>query len=286
MVPEPYGHAEDASRPSSPPTYPAAMPDGAALDLPRGVRLALWGSAFLARETDLPSVLRAVQRDDETHTVSGVTSAGDLAELLPDLAASGATALRVVLPAPGDPFGLAGPADFTVEATDAGEAVLVEGGPVPLGLVPHVTEFGSVLEPGAIVDWRVSQVQPPRPLAESLGDADRSLREATRSATEALAGLDVSRWREDAAERISGVRDGRLPADAVPHRFDARAARVLTSAARVRAIAALALEDDGAAVTGWEAAERARSLREVDAVARRSLAIAANVEAPEARSFR
>lgn len=262
------------------------MLDGSVLDLPRAVRLALWGSAFLAGDTDLPSALRAVQRDDEPHSVSGAAGAAFLADLLPELATSGATGLRVVLPAPGDPFGLTGAPSFTAEATDVGEAVLVDRGPLHLGLVPHVTEFGSALEPGAMVDWHVSHVQAARPSAESLGDADRSLREAMRTATEALAGLDVSRWREDAADRIVGVRDGALRRDAVPRGLDARAARVVTSAARVRAIAALALEDDGASVSGWEATERSRTLREVDAVARRALATAVNSQAPETRTFR
>ena len=258
----------------------------ASLDLPRAVRLALWGSAFLARDVDLPSVLRAVQRDDEPHSVSGAAAATSLADLLPDLAASGASALRVVLPVPGDPFGLAGPPSFTAEATDAGEAVLVEAGRAPIGLVPHVTEFGSTVEPGALVDWHAWQAEPAPPPAESLTDADRSLREAMRTATEALAGLDVSRWREDPADRIAGVRDGGLPRDAVPRGLDQRAARVLTSAARVRAIAALALEDDGASVTGWEAVERARTLREVDAVARRSMVTAVNSRVPQSPTSR
>lgn len=257
------------------------------LDLPRAVRLALWGSAVLTGDIDPATALRAVQRDDEPHTVSGeAASASTVAELIAALASGGASRLRVALPAPGDPAGLRGPAAFTIAATDAGEAVVIEGDGPALGLVPVVTEFGSALEPGAMVDWVAFPAAPSPPPSDSLADADRSLREALRAATEVLTTLDVSRWREDAAERIAGVRDGGLPRDAVPPGTDPRAGRVLASAVRVRAIAALALEDDGASVTGWEASRRATVLREVDAVARRCLATAVNAQAPEARTSR
>lgn len=256
------------------------------LDLPRAVRLAAWASALLDGETDLDTALRAVQRDDEPHTLSGDAAPfPTLADLLRGLAASGATGIRVALPAPGDPGGLAGPPGFTAEATDAGEAVLVEAR-APLGLVPEVTEFGSVLEPGALTDWHVHLAVLPPPLPDGLGDADRSLREALRTATDMLSGLEVSRWREDAAERIASVRDGGLPQNALPPGTDPRAARVIGSAARVRAITALALEDDGGAVTGWEATRRAAALRDVDRVARRALAAAVNAQVSEPRTRR
>jgi hypothetical protein len=245
------------------------------LDLPRSVRLSLWGSAVLRGAVPAEAAARAVQRDDEPHTVSGDVVATTLPALLSELAASGTSGLRAVLPVPGDPVGLAGPAAFTSLATEVGEAVVSDGRGATLGLVPDVTVFGSVLEPGAMVDWRVQAIAPPPPPSDNLGDADRQLREALREVTEALAGLDVSRWREDAAERIVAVRDAGLAADALPPATDARLARVLASAARVRAIVELALEDDGAAVTGWEATQRGRALRQVDHVARRALVAAA-----------
>jgi hypothetical protein len=245
------------------------------LELPRAALLALWGTAVLRGDVPAVAAARAVHGDDEPHAVTGGTAATTLDELLEELTASGTTGLRAVLPAPGDPAGLAGPAEFTGEATDAGEAVLAEGGRSALGLVPKVAAFGSALEPGVLVTWHVQEVAPARPASEGVADADRALREALRTATDALAGLDVSRWRDDAADRIAAVRDGGLRHGVLPPGTDARVARVLTTAARVRAIAALALEDDGAALTGWQAAERFRALRDVDRVARSALAVAA-----------
>jgi hypothetical protein len=246
------------------------------LDLPRAARLALWGSAALRGEIPPGTAARAVTRDDEPHRVSGADAAcRDGTALLERLAAGGSRALRVALPVPGDLTGLAGPPAFNAEAIEAGEAVLAEDR--LLGLVPEVVEFGSALEPGAMVTWHVHEAAPSRVTdLGSLADADRALREALVRATEALAALDVARWREDDTERIAAVRDGALARDVLPPGADPRVARVLATAARVRAMVELALLDDGAAVTGWEASERSRALREVDSVARRALVAAVN----------
>lgn len=252
--------------------YPAGV-----LDLPRSARLALWGAALSAGTAgvDVAAVLRAVQRDDEPHTIDGSdVGPAALADWLRGLPRE--VTWRLVLPAAGDPHDLTGPAATSVAATDAGEAVAVTGPGGVQVLVPEVTEFGSELEPGALVQWRVLPGSPLRPLAASLADADRVLRQALRTATETLASLEVSRWREDAAERIAAVRDGGLPRGALPPGAPARLATVLATAVRVRAVVSLALEDDGAAVSGWEADRRARALRDVDAVARRSTADAVN----------
>jgi hypothetical protein len=267
------------------------------LDVPRSARLAAWGSAVLAGHVPVDDAVRAVVRDDEPHGVEdpdahavppAAAFAGSplaLRDLLHGLRDHGSPGLRAVLPAPGDVLGLPGPAAFNAMATDAGEAVLtaLDGpdGAVPgapsLGLVPVVEEFGSEWEPGALVTWRVQQVPPRRTDASgSLGEADRSLKEALREATQELASLDVARWREDAAEAIAAVRDGALAPDALPPSAGARSVRVLGTAARLRAIVDLAVADDGAAVSGYEATRRAQALRGLDGVARRAIAAAVN----------
>ncbi|MGQ7351179.1 hypothetical protein ACUN7V_10995 [Quadrisphaera oryzae] len=278
------------------------------LHLPRSARLAAWGSALLSGRTDPATAVRAVVGSDEPHGVTGGEplpgwqdtgpagspgAPGDpggapLAQLFAGLASAGARCLRVALPAPGDPAGLPGPAEFSAEAVEAGEAVLVDGelllldGVGRLGLVPHVSWFGSAWEPGAEVTWRVFPTWSPKaPDGTTLADADRSLRTGLTEATRVLAGLDVARWRDDAADRITAVRDGALATSELPPGCPDRAVRVVASAARVRAIVELASEDDGAAVSSSEALERARSLREVDGVARRALAVAVNAAAAE-----
>lgn len=259
------------------------------LDVPRSVRLAAWGTAALRGEVPSAAAVTAVSRDDEPHDVGGDAAGPGVVDLVGLLGwlATRTSSLRVVLPAPGDVMGLPGPPAFNADAIDAGEAVVTDGGSqtgLGLGLLPAVTEFGSAWEPGAMVTWHVHAVEPRRVTDwGSLTEAERALRQALLQATEALASLDVARWREDAADRIAGVRDGGLPRDAVPPGTDQRAVRVLATAARVRAIVALASEDDGAAISGWEAAKRAEALAGVDGIARRAMAAAVDSSLVPAR---
>ena len=109
----------------------------------------------------------------------------------------------------------------------------------------------------------------------SLAEAERDLRQGLLQATEALSKLDVARWRPDAAESIVALRDVQLPAWRLPEGLDGRTVRVLASAARLRAIVALATQDDGAAVNLWQADQRSTALRDVDRMARRAMSAAA-----------
>lgn len=248
------------------------------LDVPRSVRLAAWGAAALRGQVPVAAAVAAVTGDDEPHSVAGEHGRdhpGDLTTLLDGLPR--VATLRAVLPVPGDVLGLAGPAGLNLDALEAGEAVVVEpsGASRGLGLVPQVSEFGSPWEPGASVTWQVHPARARRVVGwGSLAEAESALREALATATAALARLDVARWREDAADQVAAVRDGALRSDAAPPTTDPRAVRVLASAARVRAIVALAGRDDGAAVSGWEMTRRAAALSEVDTVARRAMVAA------------
>ncbi|WP_432485045.1 hypothetical protein [Kineococcus esterisolvens] len=266
------------------------------LDLPRSARLAAWGTGVLTGAAGLDAAVAAVVRDDEPHAVrwaadapgprTGPPRSEDLAGLLAALAAAGCGPLLLALPVPGDPGALPGPAAVNVAALEAGECVLAEvpGGPARWALVPEVTDFGSVWEPGAMVTWSVLGAAPRRaPESSSVADSERELRLALATATRALASLDVARWREDAADRITAVRDGGLARDALPPGTAPRAARVLQTAARVLAIVELAAEDDGAAVTSFEATSRAQALREVAQVARRAVVAAVNAHAEPVR---
>jgi hypothetical protein len=283
------------------------------------VRLALWLRAAIEGRATVRDVLRAVRGDDEPHTIDATdwadwadwvqradddrtgsatdplgSGADDLGRALEWLLPR-AAGVQVVLPVPGDIVGLRGPGALSTAAMDVGECLFVDLSPdsrgtlpVPrsgtssvdaVGLVPEVTEFGSWLEPGAMVTWRSWPVAAtPAPVGDmgSLAEADRILREALREATEALADMDVSRWREDASDRITAIRDGGLDRRAAPASTPPRALRVLASASRVRAIVDLAMQDDGAAIVGWQANVRRETLRDVGEVARRAMVAATN----------
>ncbi|WP_163542232.1 hypothetical protein [Occultella kanbiaonis] len=254
------------------------------IDVPRSVLAALWVDALRdpGARTSVSDALAAIIGEDEPHTVDG---GGSLAELL--LRAGGGQVVAA-LPSPGQPFALGGPAGEL--AMEVGEALVVSGsqlGP-PSGAtgsfvaVPIVTEFGSALEPGAMVTWQVFAGTAGPPAVDSLGEARAGLAEALNVAIEALSRMDVARWREEAAEEISMLASSvvppaleiRLPPDQDPRRTD-----LLARAARLTAIVELARTDDGAAVNAWQADQRSAALRHVAAAARRALT-AASASAP------
>ncbi|WP_456817286.1 hypothetical protein [Cellulomonas sp. URHB0016] len=250
------------------------------LELPRSVLLALWLSE---PDADRPALLRAVQADDEPHTVRGDDdeTPGPLARLL-DRCGDRPRDVAAAVPAAGDPASV--PASVSGAALEAGECVLVRTPGACLAAVPTVERFGSAIEPGHLVSWRLHEVADWRTgvlgTTGSLADAERELRQGLIDATEALVRLDVARWRPEAAEQIAGVRDAQLSTRRLPDGLDGRRVRVLASAARLRDIVALAARDDGGAVNLWQADQRSTALREVDRVARRAMAAAATWIAP------
>lgn len=244
--------------------------------LPRSALLALWLRAVRLGDDDgLARLLRAVQRDDEPHVVSGAL--GDLR--LEDLAGVWAGDAREVValaPVPGDVTGV--PPEAAARATDAGECVVVTTSSGSWALVPEVTEFGSDLEPGHLVTWHVTSVGPwsTRVLGAlgTLAEAERDLRTALLLATRALDELDVARWRDDAAGAIADLRAGGAPAWQLPATVPPRAVQVLTQAVRLRAIVDLATADDGGSVNLWQADQRSTALREVDRASRHAVGAA------------
>ncbi|MHA7132741.1 hypothetical protein [Oerskovia turbata] len=262
------------------------MESHSALPLPRAVVLALWAQALAAPpegaappdDALLRRAAAAVHQDDEPHTVEGLDGVATLVDLLARWART-PVEVCAVLPAPGDVLGV--PAPVSAEATDAEECLLVQSADGAWALVPEVTEFGSVYERGHLVVWRAVTVPTWRTqvlaAVGSLADAERDLRGALLSATEALAALDVARWREDAADAIASLRSTTPPDWPIPAARSesvARRVRVLAQAARLRAIVDLATADDGGAVNLWQADQRSTALREVDRAARRAMSAA------------
>jgi hypothetical protein len=207
--------------------------------------------------------------DDAAHDVVGLGGPGDESgeESVPLIVAMGllraerATGAGLALPQPGDPLGLAGPPAFNAEALEAGEAVVLSG--TDLGLVP--------VRAGAGVVWRCLPAAGHRQVPD-LPEADTALRAALPAAADALASLDVARWRPEVADELLALRrTDDLP---VPPGTDPRAQRVLALAGRCRRIVALALRDDGGAVTAVEADRRRAALLPLDRTARRAVVAA------------
>ncbi|MGV8978754.1 MAG: hypothetical protein ACOH17_11970 [Cellulomonas sp.] len=264
------------------------------LDLPRSVALALWlqdlGPASAADPAPVARLVAAVQSDDEPHTVEAADDTPPIGTTLAELAAAwtaGARTVAAVLPAPGDPAGV--PSVVGHLAGRAGECVLVSTGTGSYAAIPTVEEFGSVYERGHLVRWEVLRVPEWHTMligqVGSLADAERDLRGALTQATRAIAALDVARWRPDAADAIASLRSDGDPGWRLPRGTDTRRVRVLASAARLRAIVALATADDGGSVNLWQADQRSTALREVDRAARRAMS-AATLPAPAPEAHR
>ena len=241
--------------------------------LPVSSVLAWWGTAWLRGDAVPDLLLDAVIGDDATHAVAGMPGEDGTVTLLAALASlrrSGASWFGVAVPATGDPVGLGGPPAFNAAALEAGEAVVVGG--CGLGLVPTRV--------GAAVVWQVSPASP-RPVPD-VGEADRELRRALLESADALAALDVARWRPEVADELMDLRRPRpVPAPpGIPHRcldLAGRGVRALT-------IVDLALEDDGGALTAGEAERRRSALQPLDRAGRRALVAACSPEAWPDRS--
>jgi hypothetical protein len=172
-----------------------------------------------------------------------------------------ATGAGIALPVPGDLLGLAGPSTFNVEVVEAGEGALLEG--VDLGLVPH--------RAGAGVVWSCHPAQSRRQVPDP-SEADTALRQALVRTADALADLDVARWRPDVADELTALR--RHVDLAFPSAMAPRAVRLAALATRCRLIVDLALDDDGGSITAAEADARRHALAPLDHAARRGLVAA------------
>jgi hypothetical protein len=235
-----------------------------ATPLPLSARFALWFSAWVTGRSSLDDTRDAIVCDDAGHDIAALPGRPDplpLIVALGMLRSSRASGAGLALPVPGDLLGVGGPSAFNSEVVEAGEGVVLEG--ADLGVVPHRT--------GAGVVWTchhaVSRRQVPDP-----SEADAALRLALVHTADALADLDVARWRPEVADELTSPRttvDLGFPDDMSP-----RAVRLASLAVRCRCIVELALEDDGASITAAEADARRTALGPLDRAARRGLVAA------------
>lgn len=236
--------------------------------LPASARLAWWGTAWLRGHVVTDLLIDAVLGDDATHAVAGLAGADGtetLVAALGRLRGLGATSFGAAFPAEGDPIGLGGPPPFNADALEAGAAVVVAGAGV--GLVPHRT--------GAAIVWTAHPAA--RRQLPDVGEADRELRSALLHSAQALADLDVARWRPEVADRLMDLRH--RPAVSAPDGVPARCADLAARGLQATGIVELALEDDGGAISASEAAHRRAALMPLDRAGRRALVAACSPEA-------
>lgn len=241
--------------------------------VPAALRTAWWATAWLRGHVVTDLLLDAVIGEDATHVVAGLAELGlggregaadTLVTGLGRLRAEGATAFGLALPVEGDLLGLGGPREFNDAALAAGQALVVAG--AGIGLVPQRV--------GAAITWQAHRAQ--RRQLPDVGEADRELRAVLPRTADLLADLDVARWRPEAADRLLNLRHRpRLEAPpGVPPRCVELAARGL----QARDIVAVALEDDGGAVSAAEISARRSALLPLERAARRALVAAGSAE--------
>lgn len=254
--------------------------------LPRSVLFTVWAQHLGSPEVSLRDAVRAVQADDEPHTIEGPADFGPTDGSLADLFASWASVdLATVVPGEGELAGV--PVVARPLAMRSGECVLARGPGGCWAAVPRVQRFGSALEPGHLVAWQVVPAPDWRGHARramgTLDGAESDLREGLVRATEALAALDVAEWGDDVAEAIASVRSADAAGWPLPPALSTRVVQALVTAARLRAIVQLARDaaparaDDDGAWGSWVddgATRRALVLDEVDRIARRAMSAA------------
>ncbi len=233
--------------------------------LPASARLAWWGTAWLRGHVVTDQVVDAVLADDATHAIAGPDGTDPLALGLGRIRAAGGTGIGLALPTEGDLLGLGGPGAFNAAALEAGEAAVAVG--APLGLVP--------VRVGAVVTWCAHPAD--RRQLPDVGEADRALRSALLETADALAGLEVAKWRPEVADELMNLRHP-TPAvapDGVPGRCLDLAGRGL----QAMTIVDLALADNGGAVSAWEIEQRREALVPLERAGRRALVAACSPEA-------
>ena len=241
--------------------------------VPAALRTAWWATAWLHGHVVTDLVIDAIIGEDATHVVAGLAELGlggsegvadNLVTGLGRLRAEGATGFGLALPVAGDLLGLGGPRAFNDAAVVAGQAVVVAG--AGIGLVPHRV--------GAAVTWQAHRAE--RRQLPDVGEADRELRAALPRTAGLLADLDVARWRPEVADRLLNLRH-RPPIEAPPG-VPARCAELAARGLQAHQIVAVALEDDGGAISASEVAARRAALLPLERAARRALVAAGSAE--------
>lgn len=188
----------------------------------------------------------------DQHGLAGVDpwQSEPLAEVFDTLADHPGRPWLLALPSPGRLTPLHGPTELTRAALAAGTAVVATGG--GLALVPH--------QVGPAVQWQVLPAERPGPVPSAY-EAERELSETVLRAARELADLDVA-----AGTRPEDV--GVLLAPGYPPRQRLAADR----AARLWTACSVALGDDGASISAYEADRRRAALLAVRDAAGQALA--------------
>lgn len=230
-------------------------------DSPISATLVAWGNAWLAGHVGLDEAVDRLERAAGPQVVSDEVTDTPLRRFLADLRVEGMSALRLALPAAGDPLGLTGPPPFTMAAVDAGQAATAVLPGRCVGLIPAPDRRGSSY---AGVRWALMEAGTATPDVPALADAEHALTAAMRAATDALLSVDGP---VKGQPSISAADDGLAPG------YPARAHRVAALTARLTVVLRVA---DERGLTSGQIAVRGQALRDLDRAIRRARVSAHN----------
>lgn len=233
------------------------------------VSLSVWANSWLAGAAAPDDVLDALSQWTPTHSVTAYDSVAAERTGLPwpDLDNAGAMsllqtmrtvaraaqaqpAIALALPVPGDVRGLPPGTQFGRDAIAAGEAIIVGGAGAAIGMVPdfeYPDDYADSpdgdddeFEPELCgLSWTVYSLDTlPVTSPIDLGEAEYALRDAVRSAADALGALRAGTSGADVADPRRLVEQVLEPTRAhrMPDHAPVRAVRVLENAAHVDAI--------------------------------------------------
>ncbi len=228
---------------------------------PRCARLAAWGTAVLRGRVAIDHALDAVLGEDEAVefvALPGTDGPVSFTSAIGEFRRLAITGLVYAAALPGDVMGLPGPPIFNAAAVASGGAVLAADG-LPLGFLATVQQHGPEGDAVSTVEWQSHEVArfAPAPTL-SLSEAERQLLETLNESVTELGRLDVERWREEATDLAVGWHEGAQ--DVLPPGLPERAQRLIGRSERMAQVLALAIDDDGGAVSSSEAVQRRQTL--------------------------
>jgi hypothetical protein len=241
--------------------------------------LVAWGNAWLTGHVGLDEAVDVVERLGGPHVaadIPGNSAETPLRSGLATLRVSGLSAMRLALPAPGDPLGLCGPPEFNTAAIEAGEAVLATVGDRSYGLIPAEDRRGSSY---VGTRWTVQEAQAAVADIPVLAEADHQLTLSVREATESLLSVDGTlEWRPEIAEALSALREAHAheQVGGLAPGYPARAHRVAALAGRLKVVVDLARATEDAVLSAAQVRRRGEALRVLDRAVRRAQVAACN----------
>lgn len=260
----------------------ASATDAGTRTVRRSVRFVAWVRAWRAGMIPYDDVADEIEATEDHLMADAADHAGEipLRDGLAALSPLHPDEIRLVLPAPGDPRGLPGPATrFTGAALAAEEGVLTS----KVGLVPelraHTSGSGDTF---STVVWRrypLSDAPGPAPAPApdpTPAQAEAELTAALAEATTVLTNLDIAQWRPELAGALAALRrhddSGELPPV-----FNPRARRLYSRASLLDRMLALAnYVAPGGAVDTYEAQQRDAALRPLLTACRQAVMVACN----------